>query len=138
VVGIISSDVDAVVTGPLPFSCVRRDSGAGAVWVTVKGELDIATVPTFADAMDGDWDDARLVVLDLRALTFIDARGVAAILDAASCAQDEDRRLIVVRAGGEVDRVFELTNAADRLVLIDLDPAEPPAQALIHLARRLS
>jgi anti-anti-sigma factor len=76
---------------------------------------------------------ARLVVLDLRELTFIDGSGVHAILDVAREARREGRRLMLVRGSAQVDRVFTLTGARQQLLVFDLDPSEPNS-ALLGLA----
>jgi anti-anti-sigma factor len=102
--------------------------------VSVRGELDLATVPRFLDVMSSAGDEV-LVVLDLRVLTFVDVYGVRAVLAAATQARAHGRRLIAIRAGGQVDRMFVLLRVADRLEIVDLEPGEPPAQALLQLAR---
>jgi len=118
------------------FACEWRDGGAGAAWVHVFGELDIATAPQVERALAAASLDARLVVLDLRGLTFMDSAGMHAIVAAADLAWAEGRQFIAVRGAAHVDRVFTLAGTHDRVEMFDLGPAEPPAQALLHLARR--
>lgn len=52
------------------------------VEVHLRGELDVLTVPQFRRALEEVWAGAeRQVVIDLTELTFIDLRGVDALMD---------------------------------------------------------
>ena len=65
----------------------------------------------------------------------MDSCGVHVILDAAVRISADRRRLVLVRGPAHVDRVLELTSASQNLEIVDLDPVEPPVQALIQLAQ---
>jgi anti-sigma B factor antagonist len=108
-----------------PFVCSWRPGGRNAAWVHVAGELDFATSPQLGRALGETCPNSRMVVLDLRALTFIDSAGIHVILDGAADAREEGHTLMLARGPAEVDRVFGLTGAADRLAIFDLDPTEP-------------
>jgi anti-sigma B factor antagonist len=116
------------------FSCTWEDGGSGA-WVHVAGEVDLATSPQLEQTLREAQRYARLVVLDLRELTFIDCRGVHVIVDAARDARQTGRRLVLVRGQANVDRVLTLTGACAHVDIVNLDPGEAPAQALLQLAR---
>ncbi len=105
----------------IPFICRWSDSGVGAAWVHVAGELDLATVPQFEAALHAAQIKAWTVVVDLRALTFIDCLGAHAIADAAARARQDGRRLMVVRGGRQVNKVLTLTGAAAGLEIFDLE-----------------
>jgi anti-sigma B factor antagonist len=124
---------DAVVS---PFVCTWR-AGLDAAWVLLAGELDLATSPEVRLTLEDAQLHARVVVLDLRKLTFIDATGVHVILDAACSAQREGGRVMLVRGPGQVDRMLTLTAASDEVLIVDLDPTEP-AKELLDLGRRTS
>jgi anti-sigma B factor antagonist len=115
--------------GPAPLECSWR-TGFGATWVRVAGELDLATSPQLQRAVEEARLGARLVVLDLRELAFIDGSGVHAILDAARQARAEGRRLMLVRGPAQVDLVLTLTEARRQLLVFDLDSSEPNATLL--------
>ena len=66
---------------------------------------------------------ARLLVLDLRELTFIDSSGVHAIVDACVRAERARCRVAVIEGAPQVRRVFRLTGL-DRLIDTVSDPAE--------------
>ena len=67
---------------PPSFACSWTDGGPDAAWVHVAGELDIATTPQLERTLREAQLQARLVVLDLRELAFIDSSGVHAIVNA--------------------------------------------------------
>jgi anti-sigma B factor antagonist len=117
---------------PPQLECSWR-AGFGAVWVHVSGELNLATSSQLQHALGRARLSARLVVLDLRELAFIDGSGVHEILDAARRAREEGRRLMLVRGPPQVDRVLTLTGACRQLLVFDLDPSEPNA-AVLRLA----
>jgi anti-anti-sigma factor len=94
---------------------VRRE--ADRVVVAPEGELDIATVPRLAEVMRSH-DNARSVVLDLRALRFLDTSGLRAVIDEERRAGAEGRRFAIVRGPVAVQRVFELAGVADRLPFV--------------------
>ncbi len=121
---------------PPAFGCTLRHGGLDAAWVRVVGELDIATAPELEQTLLKAEDRARRVVLDLRGLGFMDCAAVHVILDAEHRARRADRRLVLVRGPSQVDRVLTLTRACDVLEIIDLEPLQPPVQALVQLARR--
>jgi anti-sigma B factor antagonist len=100
----------------------RRE--ADAVVLVLSGELDVARAPRLeqelASAASGD---ARLIVLDLRGLEFMDSTGLRAVLTAYDAARDEGRGFGLVRGPQQVQRLLSLTRVADRLVIVD-DPGE--------------
>jgi len=119
---------------PSPFECSWRPGGSGAAWVHVAGELDLATSPLLRRALRDAQQYARVVVLDLRELTFIESSGVHVILEAAASVRRGEGRLILVRGPADVDRALTLTGASDQVLIVDLDPSEPPVRALLQLA----
>ena len=112
-----------------PFVCSRTESGMDAAWVHVAGALDIATTPQLVETLDASLLDARLVVLDLRELAFMDCAGVHAIVDASSRARRAGRQLLLLRGSASVD-LFALTGNAGRVDIGDLDPVQPPLPSL--------
>ena len=94
---------------PPPFACSSRNGGLDVAWVYVGGELDIATTPRLERTLDAC--KARLVVLDLRELAFIDICGMHAIIDAGVRARQAGRRLVLVRVPSSLGRVLTLTGS---------------------------
>jgi anti-anti-sigma factor len=119
---------------PSPFECWWRPGGSGAAWVHLAGELDLVNTPELRRALRDAQLYARVVVLDLRKVTFIESSGVHVILDAAANVQPGNGRLIVVRGPAQVDRALTLTSVSSQVLIVDLDPSDPPVRALLHLA----
>ena len=103
------------------FVCSWSDGGLDADWVHVGGELDVATVPELEHTLGDAQLRARLVVLDLRELTFIDGVGVRAIVGASVRARQLGRRLVLVRGNPNVNRMFTLTGSSDDLEMGGVD-----------------
>ena len=88
----------------------------------LAGELDIST------SQDLERELTRLergspptLIVDLRALTFIDSTGLRTILAADTRARERGGRLAVVTGSPSVQRVFEISRLDQRLTFVD-DP----------------
>jgi anti-anti-sigma factor len=76
---------------------------------------------------------ARLVVLDLRQLSFISRAGVRAVVSASIRMRRAGRRLVLLRGPPLVDRMLAFAANADQLEIGDLDRGVPPVQVLLQL-----
>jgi anti-sigma B factor antagonist len=78
--------------------------------ITLRGELDLATVEIF-EATCGSIDLSSVghVVLDLRGLEFIDACGLRCVLQLHERCISHSAVLRIIRGPRAVQRVFELT-----------------------------
>lgn len=114
---------------PPPFRCTSTPSGAGAVQISAEGELDLASAPVLREALHDAQASARLIVLDLGELTFIDSAGLHVLEDSARGALDEGRRLVLARVPAHTVRVLEVCGLTPTpLEVLDLVPsygAEP-------------
>jgi anti-sigma B factor antagonist len=116
------------------FECSWSECGPDTAWVHLAGDLDIATTPQLQSTLRESQLHARLVVLDLRGLAFLDSSGVHAMIAASARAREAARRLIVLRGPPNVDRIFTLSGSVLDVEIYDLDPVEPPVQVLLRLA----
>ena len=107
-----------------PFVCWSSHGSLDADWVHIAGALDIATTPQLERTLRES--HARLVVLDMRDLGFMDCAGVHTIVNASVSARRGGRRLVLVRGVPHVDDLFGLTGNADEVEIGELDPADPP------------
>ena len=118
---------------PAPgFECSVSFVGPASAWVRAAGDLDIAAALELEQILRGAVIRARLLVLDLRKLAFIDSSGVHVIVDGCVRAERAPCRVVVIQGSPQVQRVFALTGL-DRLIEIVTDPAEidgPSASAL--------
>lgn len=75
----------------------------------VSGELDLGSSPELAAAVDDAFDGGpeRLVV-DLRAVTFIDSSGLSVLLHARDRAEQIGATLVVLRPHGPAAQIFAL------------------------------
>src|SRR3954449_628905 len=77
--------------------------------VLVSGDLDAAAAPGLrAHLNDLVGRGAGNVLLDLRAVTFMDSVGLGTVVKTARSLTRQSRRLQVVRASPQVERVLEL------------------------------
>src|SRR4051794_2045591 len=102
-----------------PFSVEREPRGA-AVRLRLTGDLDLATAEDAERAII-EAEEARppVLILDLSELAFMDSTGLRVILSANTRAQDQERRMVLVKGPSVVQRVFEITRLAERLDIVD-------------------
>ena len=101
------------------FSVSRRRVG-DAIVVAPSGEIDLATIDALQAEVDAAASEASPVVLDLRAVTFIDSAGLRLVLHNSRAIAD----FTVVRGPREVQRVFDLVGLDGRLTMLDRPPGE--------------
>jgi anti-sigma B factor antagonist len=92
------------------FATATAQLGNGTAMVSVIGELDRATVPAFdrtllavTEAGTGE------VIVDLTGCSFLDSRGLRALVAARERLERSDRSLALVLSNPIVMRVFQLT-----------------------------
>lgn len=83
--------------------------------VSVVGELDLYTAPEFERALALNGGASGRVVVDLSECTFIDSTGLGILVEANR--QIGGNALLIVAAGPEVLRAFEVSGLAGRLTL---------------------
>src|SRR4051812_11528166 len=106
---------------PGPFD-VTISEHAGAVHVTLGGELDISTAPRLEDDLRRvEADGPALLVIDLSGLDFMDSTGLRLLIAADSRAREAGRRLGLVQGNDMVRRVLRLTRLDERLEIVE-DP----------------
>jgi anti-anti-sigma factor len=133
---VLSSTATSLRAAPPLFICTWEAGGPEAAWVHVVGELDLATSPKLRQTVRDARLYARLVVVDLREVTFMATAAQHVIHDGARDARRTGGRLILVRGPAAVDRAMTLTGACDEIEIFDLDPSLSPARALEDLAQK--
>lgn len=91
------------------------------VVVALVGECDLATREALTEALMAAVEQAPTVVVDLKALRFLDSSGLHGLVTAHRAARERGGRLHVVNAGGSVATVLALTGLDELL--------RPPAGA---------
>ncbi len=90
--------------------------------VVVSGDVDLATVGALRGELTGALGRGEKVVLDLRAVTFMDTQGLAAVIEAEQVSAASGTPFVIVRAPETVHRLFDMIGLSDRLTVVD-DPA---------------
>jgi anti-anti-sigma factor len=107
---------------------MRSFRASDAHVVELAGELDAVAAPGVeAELARVEAGDARMVVLDLRGLTFIGSSGLQVVVLAHRRLAE---RLVVVRGPRNVQRMFELSDTATPLPFADEPPHATPAGAM--------
>jgi len=105
------------------FSVTRRSAGE-AVVVVPEGEIDLATVDSVRAEIEAARDEAKLVVLDLRRVSFIDSAGIRLVLEGTRALAAAGGEMVVVLGPVEVRRVFGLVGLDGRVRIVDQPPDE--------------
>jgi anti-sigma B factor antagonist len=107
------------------FGLTIEPLAGGAVRVALRGELDFEHAYTF------DEEVRRLearrppcLVLDLRALTFLDSSGLARLLAVRRRARRDGRRLMLVRPAAPVLRLLAITAVGEEFEMVSEVPAQ--------------
>ena len=105
------------MTVPQPFEPFRCESvtEGDRVRVVPVGELDLGTVPIAEEHLDAAREARRLVVLDLRQVTFLDSSGLRLILILHARARQNGSRFSLIEGDAGVQRIFELVGVLDEL-----------------------
>lgn len=102
----------------------RRAYSTGmALVVTVTGEIDLLTIGRLRAAVAAGFEDLRdgeMLVIDLTPVTFMDSRGLQALVDATQAAQQRREPLrIVVDHTRPVVRPIQVTGLDNVLALFN-------------------
>jgi anti-sigma B factor antagonist len=102
-----------------------------AVHLRVRGELDIAVADELVERVAAlASSSARLTLVDLSEVMFIDSSGLRALIEAHRIGEGaRDFEVIVVRPRQSVRRVIDITGAGRILRLVDAPDADAPAPA---------
>ncbi len=99
---------------------VESEPGGAAARLRLTGDLDLATAEDAERAiLEAEEGRPPVLILDLSELDFMDSTGLRVILSAHTRAQDQERRVVLVKGPSVVQRVFEITRLAERLDMVD-------------------
>jgi anti-sigma B factor antagonist len=94
---------------PKPFRCSTEERG-NAIHIHPRGDLDMRTVPELDERIGtAKAGGARLVVVDLRGLTFMDSTGLSLLTRWNLEARRDGFNFALVAGSDRVQRLFELT-----------------------------
>jgi len=113
-----SPSMSAAAEAPL-ITITRTDVGHRTV-LAVTGELDIASTPDLASAVDAAIElGARDLWIDLSETSFVDSSCLHFLLETVRRARELQLRFAVVCPPGSVRRVFDVAGVAAALPLYD-------------------
>jgi anti-sigma B factor antagonist len=102
---------------PSPDFEVLTHRADHALVVAPIGDIDMATAPALARALEAHGTGG--LVLDLRAVEFMDSQGIGLIIELQRRAEREGFVFEVVRGSADVQRLLDMTGLVTRLRLID-------------------
>ena len=107
------------MTDETPFD-VRTSLDSDVLSVEAVGEVDMSTAPRLLATVDAVSDTARLVVIDLTEVSFLDSSGLNTLVKAQRRLSTRGIGLrIVVPADHAVRRVFEIAHLEDELSIAE-------------------
>jgi anti-sigma B factor antagonist len=100
---------------------VEIDRREHCVVVRPVGELDLAAVHAVEEALGPLENEFSEVVIDLRAVEFLDSTGLRVILAADARSRSDGFNLRIIKGSHQVRRLLSLTGMDTHLQLIDAD-----------------
>ena len=98
---------------------IETEHGPQGVRLLLRGDLDLATAREFEHRLEEASRNTRgAITVDLTGLSFLDSRGLRAILGAQQLCEERGCRLTVI-VGEQAQRLFDLTGLSERLPLAD-------------------
>jgi anti-anti-sigma factor len=89
-----------------------------SLMLVAEGELDITTSHVLDEALArARGTNARRIIVDLLAVSFIDSTGLHVLIK-HSCAGDGRPRIQLTRGSPQVERLFQVSGAADYLPFV--------------------
>jgi anti-anti-sigma factor len=100
----------------VPIFDVRCDERDGGVVVVASGEVDLSSSPDLRTVLRSPEAQAPVVVLDLRAVSFMDSSGLGVIVGQNKRAREEGFTFAVAVEGArEVERILQISGLAATL-----------------------
>lgn len=107
-----------------PFDDVIRlatsSDEAGAVTVTVVGEVDTFTAPVLRSTLDSQLEQQpRELIIDLSGVQFLGSAGLAVLVETQKSARSRDVGLRLIATTRAVTRPLEVTGLIDLFTIVD-------------------
>jgi anti-anti-sigma factor len=111
------SPVVTIEHGPLTIRSSRQEDEHV---VALYGELDLAGVEVLQDEIRRvEQSDAGRIIVDLSGLDFMDSTGLRSMLQIHARSRTDGDRVVFLRGGPIVQRLFEITQTESRLPFLD-------------------
>lgn len=84
--------------------------GGRAIRLRAVGEIDMATVPSFDEALSAALDEEpESLMIDLSEVTFMDSSGLNALVRARNAMDDTNVEMVISGMSEQVRRLFEVS-----------------------------
>ncbi|HTT31231.1 MAG TPA: STAS domain-containing protein [Solirubrobacteraceae bacterium] len=109
-----------------PSSHLRLDTRrlSDAAVVSVGGDIDLTTSGAVESALDAARRQGTVLVLDLRAVGFMDTSGLRLVISQQQRAKAYGHRFVVVPGSDKVRRLFQIAGFPEEHVLFAGAPTE--------------
>jgi anti-sigma B factor antagonist len=105
---------------PRGIELTEETFGPSGLVLIVSGELDIATAPALRDRLETAIKDGKhRLVIDLRAIDFLDSVALATIVHARKELPEDGKLALAVEPGSYVMLIFESSGLDKMLDLVD-------------------
>ena len=100
------------------FSITSRAEGAATI-IAPAGEVDLVTVHQLRETLRAAARESRRVVIDLRAVTFMDSSGLRLLVELQRASAADGFAFVVVRGPRSLQRLLELSGLEGRVRMVD-------------------
>ena len=108
---------DPQISSDHPLLRVQSTEQDDALVLALAGEFDLASAQLVDEELARAQESHPIVILDLSQVTFMDSTGLQVVLRVDERMRESGSSLLVVPGSPQVQRLFELTGAIDRLQL---------------------
>ncbi len=98
-----------------PLLRIESTEQGDALVIAVTGEFDLASAQLVDEELARAGESYPVVILDLSQVTFMDSTGLQVVLGVDQRMRESGSTLRVVPGSPQVQRLFELTGATERL-----------------------
>lgn len=98
---------------------ITTEQGPQAAVVSISGEFDISAAADVERQIRLIEDRVPVLVVDLRAVSFLDSSALRLVVALHAHARAQGRRVVFVRGPEQVHRVFRITRLEHQLEFVD-------------------
>ncbi|MCB1162127.1 MAG: STAS domain-containing protein [Candidatus Latescibacteria bacterium] len=103
---------------------IRSTEQGDAVVLSVKGEIEVYSLPEFSRMAEGYLGGPQTLILDLDGLEYIDSSGLGFLVTLHERMERKGQKLRLTNLRNHVGRVFKITRLDQ---ILDIQPEEAPA-----------
>ena len=120
------------------FACSWRLHGWEAASVRVSGEVDTGTAPELDETLHEALRHARLVLMDLREMSFMDSTGLHVLVNASLRARAQAGHLVLSGVSAQLTSLLDVTGTREHVDLLETHLPDDPRSRAVVAQRRWS